>query len=358
MPVSRTYYTGTGNSSAAPSSTAIPVTLHNEIVAYHVQLEIGSNPSQPITLQIDTGSSDIWAYGRGSCAICEGGIYNPSRAADPGIGAFSIQYFDNTQVFGRYVQDSITIGGTTVQSAILAVASTSADRGTGVMGIGFDRLESTRNTYNGFIDDLVNQKLIAKHAYSVYLDDLQSSTGALILGGYNTSKYKGSLAILPIVAAEDGEARLAIEWDGISVTDASGRTTYTSITQPFPRSATLDTGYTTTVLPNDIFDKLARRFGATLLGNNYVVHCNLGSGSVEFTFGGGAKTISVPFSELALPRNGLCLFGFQPAGNNRILSLGDTFLRSAYVVYDFDDMVIGIAQARYGSTCSNCIVPI
>lgn len=51
----------------------VPVTLYNNDIQYLVDLEIG-NPAQPITLSIDTGSSDIWVWGPGSCENCNGGV--------------------------------------------------------------------------------------------------------------------------------------------------------------------------------------------------------------------------------------------------------------------------------------------
>jgi hypothetical protein len=67
-------------------------------------------------------------------------------------------------------------------------------------------------------------------------------------------------------------------------------------------------------------------------------------GSVNYGFSGVA--ISVPFSELALPVSGesYYIFGFIPDTTNLF---GDTFLRSAYVVYDLDHKEIGLAQTGF-----------
>ena len=192
-----------------------------------------------------------------------------------------------------------------------------------------------------------------------------SSTGGLILGGYDPSKYQGSLTALPIVPAEDGASRLAVEWDSISITGANGATTqYTSISRPFPKSGSLDTGFSFTTLPDDILEQFAVVFGGTIYSNGVVIldnnpGCTLGQGFVNFGLGGGTVTISVPFSELAIQdTDGTCYLGFQEVGDDPVLSLGDTFLRSAYVVYDFDAMTISLAQATYDSTCTDCVIPL
>lgn len=48
----------------------------------------------------------------------------------------------------------------------------------------------------------------------------------------------------------------------------------------------------------------------------------------------------------------MCQFGIEPAGEDPIL-LGDTFLRSAYVVYDLANNQISIAQTDFNATTSN-----
>ena len=49
------------------------VPLGNTLGTYQVEVGLGS-PAQPISLRIDTGSSDIWVYGPGSCSACVGGV--------------------------------------------------------------------------------------------------------------------------------------------------------------------------------------------------------------------------------------------------------------------------------------------
>lgn len=50
--------------------------------------------------------------------------------------------------------------------------------------------------------------------------------------------------------------------------------------------------------------------------------------------------------------NDLCLVGFEAAAGRPIL-LGDTFLRSAYVVYDLDNKQVSIAQTIFNSGSAN-----
>ena len=88
-----------------------------------------------------------------------------------------------------------------------------------------------------------------------------------------------------------------------------------------------------------------------------------------FTFGSvGGVTISVDVSQFVVPYNAAaelppinggrsCTFGIYPIGTvangaGDVL-FGDTFLRSAYVVYDLDNNQIGLAQAKFDVADSN-----
>ena len=52
---------------------AVGVDITNERVKYTMDLEVGT-PAQTITLDVDTGSSDIWMFGPRSCSDCVGGV--------------------------------------------------------------------------------------------------------------------------------------------------------------------------------------------------------------------------------------------------------------------------------------------
>lgn len=51
----------------------------------------------------------------------------------------------------------------------------------------------------------------------------------------------------------------------------------------------------------------------------------------------------------------VCLFGIVSGGDNTSTILGDTFLRSAYVVYDLENYLIGIANTNFNPGASDII---
>lgn len=284
-----------------------------------------------------------------------------------------------------------SLGGQTVRNLTMAVATSSEYVGTGIMGIGFalgEALEGEFNqTYANLPVVMANQSLIPSASYSLYLDDLGMSAclvfepprnlandgpaigeGTVLFGGYDTDKFEGSLAVLDIQPAERNLiSRMLVIWSSIGVTDRSGSTVIPS--SAVPQSALLDSGTALTVVPADIFNTLVKYFGATYrrsLGV-YEVNCDLGYGTLDFGFGdSNGPVIGVPFSELAIPvtesdgnfltysdGSPVCMLGLDTADASLGVILGDTFLRSAYVVYDLDRRQIGIAQTRFNVTTSN-----
>ena len=192
----------------------------------------------------------------------------------------------------------------------------------------------------------------------------ESGTGSIIFGGEDLNKYTPPLTSFAIQNLTSYLTGLAIPLASVGVTDDSGdEIFYTSAEGSLPASAILDTGTTLTYLPSDIFDDLKKRFGVVAASNEFggtefFLPCNLGQGQVDFVFGNSSAgepsaVISVDFSELALQQQGVesssdpadCIFGFA-SGGTEFVNLGDTFLRSAYVVYNFDTMEISIAQSN------------
>jgi hypothetical protein len=162
-----------------------------------------------------------------------------------------------------------------------------------------------------------------------------------------------------------------VAWTSLSASSSSGTDQLTS--PSFAQAAILDSGTTITLLPNDVAAVVFQELGATVsqqLGA-VVVPCTLANnpGTLNYGFGGaGGPVIKVPMNELVLPlvltsgriptySNGqkACQLGIQAAGSLPIL-LGDTFLRSAYAVYDLVNNKIALANTNFNSTVSN-IVP-
>lgn len=163
---------------------------------------------------------------------------------------------------------------------------------------------------------------------------------------------------------------MTVAWTSLAMKDSQGVTVLTSA--KFLAPAVLDSGTSYIGLPITIFNEVAALLGAVsddVYG--YLVHCDirLHDGTMDFGFGGSyGPVISVRYAELAIPlysRNGTqlkfsdhsyaCAFGMFPVADGEQILLGDTFLRSSYVVYDLENREIALAPTKFGSTKSNVV---
>ncbi|EED16393.1 yapsin, putative [Talaromyces stipitatus ATCC 10500] len=377
------------NRLAKRGSASVGVTNAVSEGLYYVNASVGT-PGQKVQLVLDTGSSDIWFFGPHSCDAktteCLGGIYNPVNSSTvktyQPMGTFSIQYgTPNSNVTGNYITDAFSVGEASVKNLTMAYATYAAYVPTGVMGIGFDTNEAIvgrgGRAYPNFIDVLVSQNVIDTKAYSLWLNDLDSSSGSCLFGGYDTKKFTGELLTIDMQPDEQSGQfnSMTVAWTGLSITTAHGTQNVTS--SSFASPALLDSGTTLSIIPNDIYEELLQFFQAQQdQQGDAIVDCGLldsAEGSLDFTFGGAnGPVIKVPFSEFALPAIGTdgswltfqdgslaCVLGLQGTGSQASsqlpVILGDTFLRSAYVVYDLENKQISLAQTVFNATDSNVV---
>lgn len=226
----------------------------------------------------------------------------------------------------------------------------------GVLGVGYALNEARSPSdgasfkpYRNLPQLMVDQGLIRSNAYSLWLDDLKSSTGIILFGAVDTGQFHGTLQTLPILKTRGGYSAFRISMTGLSLSGGL------SFHHDLPNVALLDSGSSLTFLPrqlvNDIYSTLGIHYDDDS-EQTPAVDCSLATDkrSIEFTF--NSTKISVPMSELVLPTSSSrCNFGIAPTGGLPLL--GDTFLRSAYVVYDLANNQIHMAQTNFGATKSH-----
>lgn len=351
---------------------------------YIANISIGT-PPQSMSVQLDTGSSDLWVPSTVS-TMCRNPSCDTWGAFDETASEtfkplltpddFYIAYGDDSEYQGNYFSDKLVIGDAEVEGMTMAVVKdaanlvgdgSSADNN-GLMGIGFDSNQARAATldvkpFPGVVSQLKNQGLIKTLSYSLWLDDIDSLTGAILFGGVDTSKYNGDLIALPMVGFNPndfGEVNeLAIEMTSVGITDANGEMTTISDSD-FIAPALLDSGTTITYLPSSLAQPILEAAGAVMDPNIFTpqVPCNLSTSKASYVFGFGGPSgpkISIPLSQLVddpsepeisfadgTPACGLLLI---EADDGRAI-LGDSFLRSAYVVYHLGAKTIALANSN------------
>ncbi|KAL2158006.1 hypothetical protein VTH06DRAFT_4816 [Thermothelomyces fergusii] len=356
---------------------------------YFATCKVGT-PGQDLTLQLDTGSSDIWVpdstarvcreIGGEGCAL---GTFNPNKSSSfevVGEGLFDIEYVDGSSSRGDYFTDVFAIGDVSVQNMTMGLGLRT-DIAYGLVGVGYafneaivGKTQSLDSAYPNLPIQMVNQGLINTVAYSLWLNDLDASEGSILFGGIDTKKYKGELTRIDIYpTGQSLFTSFRVALTSLEASSPSGKDTLTS--QAFPIPVVLDSGTTLSYLPTDLATQAWREVGALYLPEveAAVLPCDMqfSKGTFSFGFAGpNGPRITVGMDELVLditdgpapkflsgPYKGrdVCQFGIQNFTSEPFL-LGDTFLRSAYVVYDLVNNQIAIAPTNFNSTKSH-IVP-
>ncbi|KAK1242637.1 hypothetical protein MKX08_005449 [Trichoderma sp. CBMAI-0020] len=360
---------------------------------YYAEFSVGT-PPQKLSFMLDTGSSDTWVNSV-DADLCTDSILQEeigefcskqfdqtkSKSFNSTRQSFNITYLDGRNIRGRYFKDTVTINDATIKNQQMGLALESV-RGTGLMGLGYRSNEAAAIKYPTVIENMVSQKIIAMPAFSLYLNDLQTSQGSILFGGVDTDKFHGGLATLPFqplpasVSRTSDIVMYAVQLNGLKVSGVD--------TPAVNATAVLDSGSTISLLPGDVVQAVWKEFGVMSIQGipNPFVDCakaNLKDTSLSFQFTN--KTIRVPIDEMVIDNlasvqdrifsdptlkqvfkgwSGVCTFGMASTSDFGISSdqfvlLGDTFLRSAYVVYDLQNQQVGIAQATLNSTSSSII---
>ncbi|TVY87479.1 putative aspartic-type endopeptidase, partial [Lachnellula willkommii] len=383
---------------------SITAVLNNNITggSYYVDVNVGS-PGQKQTVALDTGSSDVWLLSSTADLCTDPDLqetlgdgctttFDHSSSSTYKLvkqGGFDIQYVDQSGASGDYISDVVQIGGATIKTLEMGLGY-KATIGTGLIGIGYSLNEASDSrhnaapfTYPSIIDTMFSQGLIDRKAYSLYLNDLDASTGSIIFGGLDADKYHGDLLQMPVVPTRlrNGSSvylDLGVALTSFGITGQQGNTVNLTSTG-FKEVAILDSGTTITYLPTSLIAETYQKIGAVDDSNGtgiVYIDCDIMKQSPDLTFnygfgGPSGLSIAIPINEVVfnlqdilsdpdtqlptLPFSNPCAFGIYDGGSTGPYILGDTFLRSAYVVYDLENNVIAIAQTNFNSSSSSVV---
>ncbi|KAK4216607.1 acid protease [Rhypophila decipiens] len=330
-------------------------------VGYLIELSIGT-PGQSVKVAIDTGSDELWvnpdcndrellATQRQECLA--NGRYNAARSTtsstDKVIGppTETIQYGIGS-VEMEYTTDNIAFPGSDIEldSVQFAIATETDDLNEGILGLSFGN--GTNLVYPNLVDELFAQNITDSKAFSVGLGALGSeSSGVLIFGGIDTKKYTGDLIMNEIQGPQFARDihRYYLNLDSIGI-DRNGRTaTYSGSSAV----VVLDTGASFSYFPDSVLRAMASDIGGRYSANAglYLVPCSLleQDGTFDFKFESGVVKIPIRDMIIQDTQAQACALAADKelAGSGIDMLLGDSFLRSVYVVFDQTTGTIGMA---------------
>lgn len=336
-------------------------------------------PPQSITLLVDTGSAQL-SIVDGNSDFCTTDPLNINECAKFGAfhsrnshtfkpidnGFFDTVFVDEGHMSGIHATETMTFNGLTLENYVFDLAlDTNTAHNT--LGIGYARKQANNQIYPTFPERLVGMGRIKLNAYSVWLNSVEATSGLILYGGIDIAKIDGKLQTLPVYGLTNVPGDASVRELTVRLNDV----TFGQFRCPTSR-ALLDTGSTYSYLPSSFVLPILNSLNAMKYNGMNFVDCGLRNYNTPFvfTFGIGSElvTIRVPMSSMVfgdtevdpLEKDGVrfCRFGLdvmQP--DEDIATLGDTFLRSSYTVYDLTNHQISLAQASYSLASSLMEIP-
>lgn len=235
--------------------------------------------------------------------------------------------------------------------------------------------QGTRNggaQYPSILEIMVSSGAIQSNAYSLWLNSQYSPTGSLLLGGVNKGKYSGPLNTIPLEVDPNQTipTGFIVTVTGVGLTlSTNSQTTDSNISIPLVSNRAdpfaIDSGTWNIEMPMELLQPILNALGAEYesASEEAMVPCSMTTNTSTLDFMFTSFKISVPLTEFIFPQSFLafdnevptlsdgktpaCLLGIQPAGENFVF--GDTFMRSAYIVFDLDNNEVSMAQANIGA---------
>jgi yapsin 1 len=206
-----------------------------------------------------------------------------------------------------------------------------------------------------------NDGFINRAAFSLWLNSLDDADGSLLFGGYDTSKFSGDLVSLPI-------------WNSGTARNSSTPFEYTAklesvlldgkVVGNTTQALLFDSGASVCYFQAEVLDGLISLFNAAYdtPGGYYICACDVISPGEHYlsfkfdgaTFGIDAYDLLIPF-ELG-DVDSTCLVGALGSSSESRSIFGDSILRSLYVIFDQDALLLQVANAVTNATTTSNIV--
>ncbi|KAJ9160658.1 Acid protease [Coniochaeta hoffmannii] len=349
--------------------------------------------------------NDVYHYNYTYSSYCLWGSFDKSNSstyqrANQAYREWSAYTSDATFMSGSNFTDTLKIGDVTVENLPMGLA-TSSDQWIGMLGLG-SNYSYRSDTYDNLPDRLVKAGTIATKAYSIWLDAEDGSSGSLLMGAVDTSKYDGTLTRVDADYSAGMYGSFGVYVNAINGSSSSSAAAEVFTSNELPFNAVIGPGETFSNLPDPIAQKIWSMAGATYNSTILLatIPCDAADkatdGGAHFTFelvGAKGPTISVPLADLILPQTvaakrwgfdsyysdespssappNTCLFAVQNASlwyttnggssssstsSYETYNVGAALLRRSYMVFDTVNRELAIAPVKFGSTAASNIV--
>ncbi|KFY01608.1 hypothetical protein O988_02653 [Pseudogymnoascus sp. VKM F-3808] len=320
----------------------VPAKPDADNVEYICEVDIGG---QTLNLDFDTGSADLWVFSTSLPAASQKNhnVFDPSKSSTwkkLSGATWSIQYADGSGSSGTVGTDTVTIGGTTVKSQAVEIASKASDQflsgaNDGLVGLSFGSINTVQPTQQKTFFDNAKASLDSP-LFAAYLP-FQAS-GAYDFGAIDSSRYTGEVAYTDVDNSNGW-------WEFPSTSYKVGDKSFTSSGY----TAIADTGTTLILMGDDQVANYYKSVEGSQLDNQqggYTFPCSATLPSLTVAIGDGNEAV-IPAKYLnfaPVDQSGSSCFGsLQPSGNGQQNIYGDTFFNANYGIFDATGPRFGFA---------------
>ncbi|XP_006460688.1 hypothetical protein AGABI2DRAFT_192307 [Agaricus bisporus var. bisporus H97] len=347
------------------STGNLPILNQNRDASYLGAVTVGT-PPQTFDVVLDTGSSDLWIADT-SCRTCptSARLYDASKSSSnqpSANGQTTTIRYGSGQVSGSVAQDTVSMAGFTIPSQTFLQAdevsrSLVDSELSGIMGLAFDTISSTRST--PFWQALAQNGELATQEMGFWLTragNVQGSNsvvpgGVFTLGGINSTFINGDIDFVDLVADPQPSFWL------LPLTDAIVQGQSIQISAGL---SAIDTGTTLIGGPTDEVTRIwsavpgSQEVGPDMPGF-WTFPCDT---QIEVSLSFGSKSWSINPSDMNLgatdTQGRRCVGGVFDLGlgsniesgnsGNPQWVIGDVFLKNVYSVFRASPPSIGFAQ--------------
>lgn len=240
----------------------------------------------------------------------------------------------------------------------------------GIFGLGHPSLTTSKVKYEPFLYQLANQGKIDQAMFSISMGSRQSDgwSGEIMIGGINKEKHIGEIKYAPVM---ENSTYWMVGGKSIQVMD-NGNKVIMNATFDGVRGMIIDTGTTLTYVDHALADNIVQsvvggenNVALDQMSGTYIINCQAENLSKEHQVQILLENdilLEIPVKDLVLPLDGptieestQCMFGIAPwmtTGTSAKMNkkgwilIGDSVLRSTYLVFDMKQNQIGFAKVK------------
>uniref|UniRef100_A0A8B9DSE5 pepsin A n=1 Tax=Anser cygnoides TaxID=8845 RepID=A0A8B9DSE5_ANSCY len=308
------------------SSEPLQNYMNNE---YYGTISIGT-PAQEFTVIFDTGSSNLWV----PSVYCSSPACKNHKRFNPSDVSI---FYGTGSMTGILGYDTVTVSNIQVTNQIFGLAET--EPGTtfyyspfdGILGLAFPSIASSGAT--PVFDNMMNQDLVARDLFSVYLSKDDQSGSFVLFGGIDSAYTTKGITWIPLSA----ETYWQITMERVFVGEKA-------VACYFSCQAIVDTGTSLLAVPTTALKRIYNALGADSDGE---ISCNDVSRLPDVAFKINGKKFTVPATAYVIESDGFCSLGFEgmdtPTESGELWILGDVFIREYYVIFDRANNKVGLS---------------